>query len=87
MLIHSPINVPALQRKSYGFIYSFIFTPTFPLGRVAAAVAPGVLEIPHGFQQPLIAPLALHQNRTKKGRICNHTTWSLVNFWAAFPWI
>jgi len=27
-----------------------------------------VFEIHHGFQQPLIAPLQLHQNETKPGR-------------------
>jgi len=42
------------------------------------------LEIPHGFQTPLIAPLASPQVRPKQGRRCNYTTWSLVDLWVAF---
>jgi len=25
--------------------------------------------------------------RTKQGRRCSHTTWSLDKLWAAFPWV
>jgi len=37
---------------------SFMFTPDFPLERVAGAAALRGLKISHGFHQPLIAPLA-----------------------------
>jgi len=69
-----------INLSKMSFIHSI---PAFPLGRVAEAL--GGLEIPHGFQQSLIVLLAAHQYGTKQGRRCNHTTWSLVDLWAAFP--
>ena len=41
---------------------SFIFIPTFPLGRVAGAVALGGLKIPQGFQHFEIVLLTPHQD-------------------------
>ena len=46
--------------------------------------APGGLEIPHGFQQSLTVLLAPHQDGTKQGQRCSHSTWSLNKLWAAF---
>ena len=73
-----------LEEKVWVSIHSFIFTPAFPLRSVAGAVGQGGLEIPLGQQQSLIVLLASHQDGTKKGRRCNHTTRSLVDLWAAF---
>jgi len=50
--------------------------PAFTAGRVAGAVAPGVLEISYGFQQSQIVMLASHQDGTKQDGRCNHATWS-----------
>jgi len=68
------------------YFLSFIFLPTFPLGRVAGAAALGRLEIPHDQEQSQIILLAQHQNGTKQGRRCYHSTWSLGEHLAAFPW-
>jgi len=54
------------QRKS--FIYSFIFIPPFPLGRVRDVAAEDIerLEIPHRFQQfPIVVEIP-HQDWTKQ---------------------
>ena len=67
--------------------HSVIFTLAFPLRRVVGAAALGSLEIPHDFQQYLIVLLASHQDGTKQGRKCSHTTWSLVDLCAAFLWV
>jgi len=72
---------------SYAKFHSFIFIPAFPIQRIAWAAAPGALEIPHGFQQPLIVLLALHPLETQPGLRCNHGTWYLVYLVAAFPWV
>ena len=64
--------------------HSFIFTPTFPLGRAEGSAAPGGLDIPHGFQQFLIVLTAPHQDETMSGRICNNATSPLVDLLAAF---
>ena len=63
-----------------------MFQPVFLSGGVAGAAALGGLEIPHGFQKPLIVLLAPHQDGTKQSRRSDHTTWSLVDLWAADPW-
>ena len=65
--------------------FSFIFLPTFPLERVAEAVDQGGLEIPQGQQQSQIVLLAQHQEGTKQGRKCYHSTWSLDVLLAVFP--
>jgi len=44
---------------------SFIFMTAFPLGKVAGEAALVGMDTPHGFQQPLIDPLAPHQDGTK----------------------
>ena len=61
--------------------------PAFPLGRVAGPAALGGLEIPHGEQQFQVILLAPHQDGTKQGRRCSHSTWSLGELWAAFSWV
>jgi len=66
-------------------IYSFIFTPTFPLGRVEGIADLGGLEIPHCFQKSQVALLAAHQHGTKQGLKCSHATWSLVNSPLVYP--
>ena len=43
--------------------------------------APGGFEIRHGFQQPQVVLLILHQDKTKQGQRCNHATWSSVDPW------
>jgi len=43
-----------------------LFTPAFPLMRVAGAAALVGLETSHVFQQPLILVLAPHQTRTNQ---------------------
>jgi len=55
---------------------------SFLLGRVAGAATLGELEIPHGQQHVQVILLALHQNGTKQGRRCSHSTWSLDDLWA-----
>jgi len=74
-------------KKIYRAIFHslFIFTPGFPMERVAGAAAVGGLS--HGFQQSLTVLLAPHQLGTKIGRKYNQSTWSLINLWAAFPWV
>jgi len=57
--------------------------PSHPTGRFPWTS----LEIPHRFQPPLIVLLAPHQDRTKQGRRCNHSTWFLVDLWIAFAWM
>jgi len=58
---------------SYGDrnIHSFS-NPSFFQGRPARAVTQGGLEIPHGFQQPLVVQLAPHLDRTRPDWRCNH---------------
>jgi len=64
---------------------SFIIMPVFNLGKVAGAVDLGGLDIPRGLQQSQIVLLAPHQNGTKQGRRCSHST--LDDLWIAFPWV
>jgi len=59
--------------------------PTFPLARAARATDLGGLGTPHGQQPFQIVLLALHQDGTKQGRRCSHSTWSLDDLWVAFP--
>jgi len=61
--------------------------PAFPLRRVAGAEALRGLEISHGQRQFLVNLLAPHQKGTKQGRRCSHSTWSMNDLWAAFPWV
>ena len=51
------------------------------------AAPPGGLQIPHGQQQSQIVLLAPHQNGTKQGRKCNHSTWSLDDLLVALSWV
>ena len=50
-------------------------------------VALGGVAIPHGHQQFRIFLQALHQDGAKRGRRSCHSTWSLDDPWAAFPWV
>jgi len=52
----------------------FIFMPAFLPGRVAGEAALGGLGIPHGQQQIQIIPLVPHQDGTKQGLRCSHST-------------
>jgi len=63
-------------RATHNVLYTpFIhFMSAFPLGRVAGAAAPEGLGIPHGQQQFQIVLLAPHQDGTKQGRRCHHST-------------
>jgi len=45
------------------------------------------LEIPRGFQQPLIVLVALHWDGTKSDRRYNHVKLSLVDLWVAISWV
>jgi len=56
--------------------------PVFPLGRDTGAAALE-LGIPH-VQLVLLAP---HQDETKQGRRCSHSTSALDDLWTAFPWV
>ena len=67
-------------------IHPFIFMPAFPLGRVTRATSPGGLKIRHSQQWFQVILLAPHQDGTKQGWGCSHSTWSLDNLQAAFPW-
>jgi len=67
------------QLKWIGYWKYFIFTPTFPLGRVAGVASLGELEIPHGQHHSQIAILAPHQDRAKQDWKCNYSTWSLTS--------
>jgi len=62
---------------------SFIFVPTYPLERVAGAASLGGLEIPHDQQQSQIVLFIPHQDGTKQGWRCSHSTWSLGDQWVA----
>ena len=73
-----------IEPRTFVF-FSFIFLPTYPLGRVARAAAQRGLEIPHGQQQPQTILLAQPQDGTMKGRRCKHSTWFLGDLLAAFP--
>jgi len=53
---------------------SFIFMPAFPLGRVAGATTLRGRGIPHGQQQFQTVLMAPHQDGTKQGRRCSHST-------------
>jgi len=68
-------------------IFSLIFLPTFPMWRVAGTAALVGIEIPHGQQKSQMVLLAPLQDGTKQGRRCNHSTRSLGDFLAAFPWV
>jgi len=61
------------------------FTPCLPPGKLAGTATLGGLEIPQSFQQPVIVPLAPHQNGTKQGRRLTDATWSMDEISAAFP--
>jgi len=84
---YSDSNVKKTSRNRLKLSLAPIFIPAFRLGRVAGVAALGGLEILHGFQQSLIVPQGSHQDGTKQRRRCNHVTWSLVDLWAAFPWM
>ena len=73
-----------LNGKEIHSFFSFICTPAFPLQRVMRAAFLGGLEMPHGFQQPKVVPLAPHLDETKPCRRCNHITRSLVDLWTVF---
>jgi len=70
-----------------GMRHSFISMPAFLPGRVAGAAVSGGLEAPHGQQQFQVILMAPHQGGTKQGRRCCHSTWSLDDLWADFPWV
>ena len=68
-------------------IRSFIFMPTFPRDRVAMPADLGGLGIHCGQQQLQLILLAPHYAGAKQGGRCSHSTWSLDDLWAPFPWI
>jgi len=61
-------------------IHLLIFVPAFPLGRFTGPAALGGLVIPQDQQQFLIVLLAPHEDRTKQGQRCCHSTWSFDEF-------
>jgi len=69
--------------QAYTLIHLLIFVPAFPLGRVAGAATLGGFEKPHDQQQFQTVLLAPHQDGTKQGQRCSHTTWSLDELKAA----
>jgi len=71
---------------SHEFIFSFIFLPIIPPGRVVGPAALWGLEISYDQQQPQMVLLAQHLRRDK-GKSWNHSTWSLGNLLTAFLWI
>ena len=71
--------------KSITSSFSFIFMSAFPLARVAGTEAPGGLEAHHDQPKSLIVLLAPHQDGTKQGRRCSHSTWSLGRPPGRFP--
>jgi len=56
----------------------------FPFSRVAGTAAVGGLEVPHDQQQSHVVVLAPHQDFTKQGQRCSHSTWSLDELCTAF---
>ena len=62
-------------------IFPFIFIPSFRTRKVTVTAAVG-LEVPHSQHQFLIVLMAPHQDRTKQGQRCSHTTWP--DLWAVF---
>jgi len=58
----------------------------FLIGRVAGPTALR-LGIPRDQQYFQIVLLAPHQDRTKEGRRCSQSNWSLDDIWVAFPWV
>jgi len=58
--------------------------PFFYLERGAGMTALGGLEIPHVQQQFHIILLAPHQDGTKQGHKCSHSTLVFDDFWASF---
>ena len=59
-------------------IHFIHFHAVFPLGRVARTTALGGLGISHGQEQFQLVLLAPHQDGTKQGHRCSHSTWSLT---------
>ena len=68
-------------------IHLLSIVTAFLFARVAREAALGGHEIPHGQQQSQIVLLAPHQDGTKQGQRCSHSTWSLNEFWTAFLWV
>jgi len=68
-------------------IHLLIFVTAFPFSRVAGAAALEGPEIPHDPQHSQEALLAPHQDGTKQGRRCSHSTCCLDELWAAFLWV
>jgi len=68
-------------------IHLLIFVTAFLFSRVTGAAASEGPEISHDRQQSQEALLAPHQDGTKQGRRCSHSTWSLDELWAAFLWV
>jgi len=64
---------------------SFIFMPAFPHWEGRRGNGPwNTSRSTAQFQIVLLAP---HQDRTKEGRRCSHSTWSLDDIWVVFPWV
>ena len=82
----SPFLLWANNGRNLIFEKASIFT-RFSSGGIPGALVLGGLEIPHDYQQSHIVLLAPHQNWAKQGRRCSHSTWSLDDIWAAFPWV
>jgi len=78
------INRKVECRPTYLFTH---FRAHFFFGEKRGAAPLGWPEIPHDQQHSRIVLLAPHQDGTKQGRWCSHTTWSLDELWAAFPWM
>jgi len=71
----------------YILIHLLIFVTAFRFSRVAGAAALEGPEMPHGQQQSQEALLAPHQDGTKQGQRCSHSTLSLDELWADFLWV
>jgi len=85
-------NKNSIVSLKLSFIHSFILKPDFPLGKVAGTAVLEKFEKPFGPQKSLSTVnsnllLASRRNETKRGRRCSHSTWSLDNLWATFPWV
>jgi len=80
------INRKFQCRPTYSFIHSF-FVPDFPLGRIGVGSSPRRTRNTSRSQQSQMVLLAPCQDETKQGRRYSHSTWSLDDLWAAFPWV
>ena len=78
-------NFPNLKDARYGNFHSFHSLWCSPFVWVWGVAAPGGTERTHGRQQFPLVLLNQHEDGTKQGRRCTHSTCCLVDVWAAFP--